>query len=255
MNQPYTVRDEAYGRVHDYSATAPTVTPRGDNISHSYAPPNHDTARGWAFDDALEACVASTMLGIVLAFGAAFIAVHLALGLLGILLVMGGGFVAPFLWPFAFWWRSPYMAYRRARWKWQGVVTEYHEAAIERLRPQASPTPAPTVAGARTATPEPGEMFYLQCAAVLARATVDPRSPRDAESAVKMATKSGSPIVVTKDDYDTVAGMLCELGFMVGGKGQTPRNYALAQAWQGKSVNELWAALKPHKATIKAWAV
>jgi hypothetical protein len=70
-----------------------------------------------------------------------------------------------------------------------------------------------------------------------------------------MTTKSGVPIVVTKDDYDTVAGMLRELGFMVGGEGQTPRNYDMAPDWKGKSVSELWAALKEHKAVIMAWAV
>jgi hypothetical protein len=98
-------------------------------------------------------------------------------------------------------------------------------------------------------------MFYLQCAAVLARATVDPRSPRDAESAIRRETLGGVQVVVTKDDYDTVAGMLRELGFMVGGEGQTPRNYALADAWKGKSGAELAAALNEHKATIKARAI
>jgi hypothetical protein len=226
----------------DYSQPS---TPQPDKITLSYNPPDPQQSRGWAFNEAVGAAGGALLISVFAAPLAGMLAAWAGAGVGIILLTSLGSFVLPLAWPIA--------AYRAECSTWGQTSLDYHEATIERLRHQ--PTPAPTVAGARTATPEPGEMFYLQCAAVLARATVDPRSPRDAESAVRMTTKSGVPIVVTKDDYDTVAGMLCELGFMVGGKGQTPRNYALAQAWQGKSVNELWAALKEHKAVIMAWAV
>lgn len=254
MSAPYTVRDEAYGRVHDYSTPTPTPAPRGDNINHSYAPPNHDTARGWAFDDALEACIACTMIGLVLGMVLATVAARgIGVGPLGTAGVFCGAFVTPFLWPFAFWWRSPYRAYRLARWKWQGVGIAYHEAAIARLRPAVPAEPATPATVTRTG-PDEGEMFYLQCKVVLARATVDPRCPRDAESAIRKTTTGGVPVVITKDEYKDVAGILRELGFMVGGEDQAQRNYALADAWQGKSVAELWAALKGHKALIMARA-
>lgn len=248
--QPYSVYDAPEGRVFNY--VKPTEGPQPDRVSHTYSPPDPGQSRGWAFNAVVGACIGAAFIGVGLAALAILATVALGipprLGMAG----MFAGLVLPFAWPFAWPWRGPFRAYQDTLDTWEQVGVDYHDAAIERLRNRPPPTlhaPHSTPHVPR-ALPDAGEMFYLKCAAVLARATVDPSAPRNASLKIRTVTSDGVQVIITKDEYKDVAGMLCELGFMVGGEGQEPRAYALAERWEDTEVPDLLRALRACKAEI-----
>jgi hypothetical protein len=240
-------RDEPGGTralVTDY--TRPSDAPQPDRITLSYNPPDPQQSRGWAFNAAVGSTMGAALISAFTAPFAGTIAAHFNAPLGVVVLSSVAGLVLPLMWPVR--------TYCAQNDTWEQTSLDYHEAAIERLRnrpPPTSTTPPAAPAIPRNA-PDAGEMFYLQCAAALARATVDPSAPRKASEKIATVTSDGVAVIITKDEYKNVAGMLCELGFMIGGEGQEPRNYAIAPKWADTEVPDLLRALKTRKAEIVA---
>ena len=229
--------------------------PDSDSLYHYYKPLDPEVAHGWATREAMGAIFVCVLVAIPSTFSAVALASRFWTlptdGLVDLVGKMGmallGGVVFPFAWPFRFLWVSPWRAYRDTLTECRQTRRAYDRVAISRLRQPKPQAAQERIVGVARTEIDPLEELYRQCALVLVRARFDATVPRTAQEKI-VHDVDGVVVKIDKENYPRVAGVLCELGFMTGGRG---RAYALTDEWQEADANTLLEALRARRHLIK----